>query len=65
MVKFVIGTLSLPPSDLEALMTEEHTHQDLLLLSTLKESYHNLTRKGIHSETPSSLLSVLNLLNST
>ena len=45
MVKFVIGTLDLPPSDLEALMAEKHTHHDLLLLSHLKESYHNLTRK--------------------
>ena len=49
MVKFVIGTLDLPPSDLEALMAEEHTHHDLLLLSHLKESYHNLTRKVLYT----------------
>ena len=49
MVKFVIGTLDLPPSDLEALMTEEHTHHDLLLLSRLRESYHNLTRKVLYT----------------
>lgn len=49
MVKFIIGTLSLPPSDLEALMAEEHTHHDLLFLSSLKESYHNLTRKVLYT----------------
>ena len=49
MVKFVIGTLDLPPSDLEALMAEEHTHHDLLLLSQLVESYHNLTRKVLYT----------------
>ena len=49
MVKFVIGTLDLSPSDLEALMAEEHTHHDLLLLSHLKESYHNLTRKVLYT----------------
>jgi len=49
MVKFVIGTVSLLLSDLEALMTEEHTHQDLLLLYTLKELYHNLTKKVLYA----------------
>ena len=49
MVKFVIGTLSLPPSDLEALMAEEHTHHDLLFLSSLNESYQNLTRKVLYT----------------
>ena len=49
MVKFVIGTLDLPPSDLEVLMAEEHTHHDLLLLSHLKESYHHLTRKVLYT----------------
>ena len=46
MVKFVIGTLSLPLADLE---TEEHTHQNLLFLSSLKESYHNPTRKVLYT----------------
>ena len=46
MVKFVIGTLSLPLANLE---TEEHTHQNLLFLSSLKDSYHNPTRKVLYT----------------
>ena len=48
MVKFVIGTLSLP-LELANLETEEHTHQNLLFLSSLKESYHNPTRKVLYT----------------
>ena len=49
LVKFAVGTVELSAADLEALMSEEVTHQDMLLLPDLKESYNNLTRKVLQS----------------
>lgn len=49
LVRFAVGTVELSVADLEALKSEEAAHRDLLLLPNLKESYHNLTRKVLHS----------------
>ena len=49
LVQFVIGTLELSPPELEAVMFEQQTHHDLVLLPHLKESYYNLTRKVLQS----------------
>lgn len=48
-VRFAIGTLQLPSSDLQALTQEQSEHGDLILLPDLKEDYTNLTRKVLHS----------------
>ena len=49
LIKFSIGTLGLSPSDSDALNSEQHTSNDLLLLPNLQESYSNLTRKVLYS----------------
>ena len=49
LVKFAVGTVEVSTSGLEALMSEEVTHHDMLFLPDLKESYHNLTRKVLQS----------------
>jgi galactosylxylosylprotein 3-beta-galactosyltransferase len=49
LVRFSIGTLRLSQSDSDALNTEQHTFNDLLLLPNLQESYSNLTLKVLYS----------------
>ncbi len=49
LVRFTIGTLQLPTSDLQALTEEQAAHGDLVLLPGLKEDYANLTRKVLQS----------------
>lgn len=49
LVQFVIGTLDLNPSELEAITHEQQTYHDLVLLPNLKESYYNLTLKLLQS----------------
>ena len=49
LVKFSIGILGLSPSDSDAINTEQHTFNDLLLLPNLQESYSNLTLKVLYS----------------
>ena len=50
-VKFVfsVGTLGLSEQDNESLRRENDRHHDMLLISDLKESYYNLTRKLLYS----------------
>ena len=48
-IKFVIGTLGLTPSKMAALTAEDNLYHDLLLLSNLKDGYHNLTRKVLYT----------------
>ena len=48
-IKFVIGTLGLTPSEMAALTAEDNLYHDLLLLSDLKDGYHNLTRKVLYT----------------
>ena len=49
LVRFAIGTEGLSTEDMEAIQTEAGTHQDLLLLPNLRDSYSNLTRKVLAS----------------
>ena len=42
---FVVGTVGLPTEDSQMLEKENRTHGDMLLLSTVQDSYHALTRK--------------------
>ena len=49
LVKFSIGTLGLPPSEMDNLAAEEKVHGDLLLLENLHDTYSNLTRKVLYS----------------
>ena len=49
LVMFVVGTVGLSSSDMEALMLEKDLNHDLVFLSNLKESYYNLTLKVLKS----------------
>ena len=48
-IKFVIGTLDLPESDMASLQSEHAMYKDLVLLHTLKDDYRNLTRKVLYT----------------
>ena len=49
LIKFALGIEGLSPSKKKELSFEEATHQDMLLLPNLQESYSNLTRKVLLS----------------
>ena len=49
LIKFVIGTFGLPSSTIKDLEDEQKVNNDLLLLTNLKDTYNNLTRKVLES----------------
>lgn len=48
-IRFSVGTHGLTNSQFTDLLKEEEQHSDMMFLSDLQESYHNLTRKVLYS----------------